>query len=121
MSTERRRFDTHINPAEKFPTIRANGSTTSNWPLKLTYRATNKNVVAAARAEQLNIALSVLAERIKDPTLDAATLVSLTDNFVELQKQYQRLQERFYIGDGRSYKKNRWKKKKDGSVNHLLK
>ena len=91
-----------------------------SWPLKVTFKAANKEVVAVSRATQLNTVIDVLAEKIKDPTLDAATLVLLTNNFVELQRQYKKLQETFFVGDGRSKRKHRGKKK-DGSITDLLK
>ena len=89
--------------------------------LKVTYKHTNKEIVANARAEQLNAVIEAQLLKIQDPTLDAATLVVLTQAFVDLQHQYERLQKNFFTGDARGYKKNRGKKKKDGSVNHLLK
>lgn len=91
-----------------------------SWPLKITFNAANKQLVAIARATQLNTVIDALAEKIKDPTLDAATLVSLTESFVELQRQYKKLQETFFVGDGRSKRKNRGKKK-DGNITDLLK
>lgn len=92
-----------------------------SWPLKVTFKQANKEVVATSRAEQLNTVINVLAEKIKDPTLDPAILLELTNRFTELQVQYQRLQDKYFTGDGRSYRKNRGKKLKVGSVNHLLK
>ncbi len=91
-----------------------------SWPLKITYRQANKEVVANARAEQLNTVLTILAEKIKDTTIDATILLELTNRFTELQLQYQRLQERFFIGDGRNNRKNRKKNKKPGDVSSLL-
>lgn len=93
----------------------------SNWPLKITYKATNKEVVANARAMQLNMLIEKLNEIINNhPTVDAE-LVSLTECFVDLQHQYAKLQAKFFTGDGRSYRKNRGKKKKAGSITSLLK
>jgi hypothetical protein len=91
------------------------------WPLKETFKHTNKEIVANARALQLNDAIDVLVLRMQDISMSPETLAILGAQLVELQKQYQRLQERFFTGDGRSSRKNRGKKTKVGSVNHLLK
>jgi hypothetical protein len=93
-----------------------------SWPLKHTYKDTNKETVANARAMQLNTVIEALVKIISNckESEDSATLVSLTESFVELQRQYKKLQEEFFTGDGRSYRKNRGKKK-GADLSKLLK
>lgn len=92
-----------------------------SWPLKETFRDGNKGALALRRVEKLDRAIEVLTKILENPELDVAEADGIALSLSELHLRLERLQEKYFNGDGRSKRKNRKGEKEAKAMKNLLK
>ena len=93
-----------------------------SWPLNRSFKDTNKEELAHRRVDKLDRAIEALTIYLEEQRLviDPVEADGIGLTLAELHLRLERLQDKYFSGDGRSKRKHRGKKK-DGSVTDLMK
>lgn len=86
-----------------------------SWPLNVSFRDGNKETVAHRRAKYLDNAIEALTLQLQNPAIDPVEADGIGMTLAELHLRYERLQDKYFSGDGRSKRKHRKQKKIDAT------